>query len=71
MNCSILVKNILIQVVPNTFSIFLMIDAFDTLTKILPNKETKRYYRRVVETMSKAIEANIYYYLDFQTMKLI
>lgn len=33
MNCSILVKNILIQVIPNTFSIFLMIDAFDTLTE--------------------------------------
>lgn len=32
MNCSILVKNILIQVIPNTFSIF-MIDAFDTLTE--------------------------------------
>lgn len=32
-------------------------------------EEIKRYYRRVVETVSKAIEANIYYYLDFQTMK--
>lgn len=31
MNCSILVKNILIQVVPNTFSIFLVIDVFDNL----------------------------------------
>lgn len=33
MNCYILVKNILIQVVPNTFSIFLVIDAFDPLTE--------------------------------------
>lgn len=39
MNCSILVKNILIQVVPNTFSVFLVIDAFETLfnRKILSN----------------------------------
>lgn len=37
MNCSTVVKNI--QVVPNTFSIFLEIDAFDTIfnRKILSN----------------------------------
>lgn len=74
MNCSILVKNIPIQVVSDTFSVFLVIDACDTLfltEKYFLIEEIKRYYRIVVETMNKEIEVNIYYYLDFQTIQLI
>lgn len=47
MNCSILVKNILIQVVPHTVSIF-VIDAFDTLLniKILSNRRNKEILQK-------------------------
>lgn len=47
MNCSILVKNILIQVVPNTVSIF-VIDVFDTLLniKILSKRRNKEVIQK-------------------------
>lgn len=45
MNCPILVKNIQV-IVPSTFSVFLVIDAFDTLfnRKYSLMEEIKRYY---------------------------